>query len=87
MLRELSCIILECAPPTVKHCKLSLLANVSQSSDPTLRELAVQLDFGSGMLQLNDKHHRILSQAREQLNSITCAKQLYQKCKKVANAE
>ena len=72
---------------TVKHYKLSLLANVSPSSDPTLRELALQPDFGSGMLQLNDKHHGILSQAREQLNSIPCATKLYQKCKKVANAE
>ena len=71
----------------VKHCKLSLLANVSQSCDPTLRELAFQLDFGSGMLQLNDRHHEILSRAREQLNSIPCDKKLYHKCKKVANAE
>ena len=74
-------------PLTVKHCKLSLLANVSQSSDPALRELALQLYFGSGMPQLNDKHHGIFSQAREQLNSIPCAKKLYQKCKKIANAE
>jgi len=52
-----------CSPSislTVKHCKLSLLANVSQSSDLTLPELALQLDFGSGMLQLNDKHRLLL---------------------------
>ena len=66
------------------HCELSLLANFSQSSDLTPQELVLQLDFGSGMLQLKDKH---LSQAREQLNSISYAKKLYQKCKKVVNAE
>ena len=36
---------------------------------------------------MHDKHHGILSQAREQLNFIPCDKNLYHKCKKVANAE
>ena len=52
-----------------------------------MQELGLQLDFGSGMLQINDKHHQILAQAREQLNSIPCAKKLYHACKKVATAE
>ena len=37
-----------CSPSislTIKNCKLSLLANVSQSSDPTLQELTLQLDL------------------------------------------
>lgn len=36
---------------TAKHCKLSLLANITQSSDPMLQELTLQLDFGSKLLQ------------------------------------
>jgi len=39
------------------------------------------------MLQINDRHHGILAQVREQLNSIPSAKKLYHACKKVASAE
>jgi len=39
------------------------------------------------MLQLYYKHHGALFRAREQLNSIHCAENLYHKCKKVSNAE
>ena len=79
-----------CSPSislTVKNCKLSLLANVSQSSDPALQELVLQLDIGSGMFQINGRHHGILSQAREQLISIPSAKKLYHACKTIAAAE
>ena len=71
----------------VKHCKLSLLTNVTQSSDPMLQELALQLDFGSGLLQINDEHHGILTQVREQLSSIPAAKKLHHAYKKVATTE
>ena len=46
---------------TVKHCKLSLLANVTQPTDPLHQELALQLDIGSGLLQIHDNHHEILT--------------------------
>ena len=62
-----------CSPSislVAKHCKLSLLANITQSSDPMLRELALQLDFGSGLLQINDEHRGILTHARKQLSYI-----------------
>jgi len=57
------------------------LANVSQSSDPALQELVLQLDIGSGMFQINGRHHGI------QLISIPSAKKLYHACKTIAAAE
>ena len=42
---ESFCMILEHALPVIEHCKLSLLANVSQSSDPMLQELALKVDL------------------------------------------
>ena len=69
-----------CSPSislTVKHCKLSLLVNISQSSDPMLQELALQLDFDSGLLKINDNHREILTQARKRLVAIPFAKKLY----------
>ena len=72
---------------TVKNCKLSQLANVLKSSDPTLQELVLKLDVGAEMLQINDRHHGVLAQAREQLNTIPSAKKLYHTFKKVTTAE
>ena len=66
---------------TVKHCKLSLLANVTQPSDPLHQELALQLDIGSGLLQINDNHHEILIYlARKQLVAIPSAKTITAQC-------
>ena len=52
-----------------------------------LWELALRLDFGSGLLQINDEQRGILTQARKQLSSILSAKKLYHTCKKVATTE
>ena len=60
----------------IKHCKLSLLANITQSSNPMLQGIALKLDFGSGMLQIKNNHHEILTQARNQLSTIPSAKKL-----------
>ena len=67
-----------------KDCKLSLLANIAQSSNPVCQELALQLDFGCGLLQIHWKHHNILAQARKQLCSIPSANIT---CRKVATSE
>ena len=87
VLQELSTILV-CAPQHfLKHCKLSLLANITQSSDPVLQELALQLYFDSELLQINDNHCGILTQAREQLSTIPSAKKLCLASKKVATAK
>ena len=62
-----------CSPSiSIKHCKLSLLANMFPNLFPNqvillFQELAFQPDFEYGMLQLNYKHHKALFRAREQL--------------------
>ena len=70
-------------PQNFFNCELSPLANISKSSDPMLQELALQLDFGSGLLQINDNHREILSQARKQLVTIPTTKKLYLASKKI----
>jgi len=52
------------------------LANVFQSSNPNLQELALQLNFGSEMLQVNEKHHEILTQA----DSVTTSAHILNGC-------
>ena len=69
---------------TVKHCKLIFLANISQSFNPILQELALKVDCGHGLLQINDNDHEILTQARKKLVAILSVKKLYLASKKVA---
>ena len=93
MLQELSCthvlsrVRSHSISLTIKHCKLSLLANITQSSDPIIQGLALQLDFGFGMLQINNNHHEILTQPRNQLSTIPSAKKLYLTSKKITTAK
>ena len=79
-----TCVILNypgvCCPSVSlisRQCKLSLLANISISSEPLIQELALQLDLSSGFLQIDSIHQEILSQARAQLSGIPTACKLY----------
>ena len=63
---------------------LSLLANISKSSDPLIQELALQLDLSSNLLQINSSHQEILCQTRAQLDTIPTACKLYTASKHLA---
>jgi len=67
-----------------KQCKLSLLANISQSSDPLIQELALQVNLSSDLLQINISHQELLYQARAQLDGIPTARKLYTASKQLA---
>ena len=49
-----------------------------------LQELALQIVCGHGLLQINDNHHEILTQARKKLVAFLSVKKLYLASKKVA---
>ena len=71
-------VILECALPAFPKL-LSIANSVCWPMFPNqvIRSFPSRMSFsGSGMFQLNDKHHGILCQAREQLNFIRCTKKL-----------
>ncbi|XP_065907873.1 uncharacterized protein [Dysidea avara] len=67
-----------------KQCKLSLLANISSSSDLMIKELALQVDLSSNFLQINSSHQELLNEARAQLDSIPTARKLYTASKHLA---
>jgi len=63
------------------------VSHSSEWSYPSGISCTIQFWLGSGMLQIyNDQHHRILTRAREQLNSIPCAMKIYHACKNVTTA-
>ena len=69
----------------LKQCKLSLLANISISSDPLIQELALQLNLSpsSGLLQIDGVHQEIITQARAQFAGIPITCKLYTACRQL----